>query len=319
MKQISLIFLFFAFLTVIATGLYGFFQPFTLKAMTLHVTFGFIFILSIGLHLFERRKALKRLIQFKNTFKFYVISGVLYITLLYIAFESFLPVKILLSLAYENQHREEVFRSSPDVVYDQINSTHKVLKQTEEFEAFLEVQLNEQDEDLYLAIWAEDDFGNMIEPLFITDNLRHSHKSRVNVLPVWSKRFKKMHVKPEEVDGVSTATIRRSFKLNHMIKNRKHGFHLKIEINALNDENKIYHSKSDNFMLQSPEDIGQPSVIYTAFVDFHDELVDSWFLLKFEGKSDVSGEEGDIIPDSYGLTSARHILERAMLKVDYVK
>jgi hypothetical protein len=285
--------------------------------MTLHVAFGFIFILSIGLHLFERRKALRRLIQFKNTFKFHIISALLYVTLLYIVLESFLPVKMLLNLAYENQHREEVFRSRPDVIYDQFNSTHKVLKQTEEFEAFLEVQLNDQSEGLFLAVWAEDDFGNMIEPLFITENLRYSHKSRVNVLPVWSKRFKSMHAKPKDVDEVSSATIRRSFKLNHMIKNRKHGFHLKIEINALNDENKIYHSKSDNFMLQSPEGIGQPSVIYTTFVDFHNEQVDSWFLLKFEGKSDVSGEEGDIIPDSYGLTTARHLLERAMLKIDF--
>lgn len=287
--------------------------------MTIHVVFGFIFILSIGLHLYERRRSLKRIIQLKSIYKINVLAGILYMTLLYIVFESFLPVKMLLNLAYENQHREEVFRSRPDVVYDQINSTHKVLKQTEEFEAFLEVQINEQGEDLYLAVWAEDDFGNMIEPLFITDNLKYSHESRVNILPVWSKRFESMHSKPkEDVDEVSSATIRRSFKLNHMIKNRKNGFHLKIEINAMNDENSIYHPKSENFMLQSPEGIGQPSVIYTTFVDFHDELVDSWFLLKFEGKSDVSGGEGDIIPDSYGLTTARQILERAMLKVKFI-
>ncbi|MEW6998396.1 hypothetical protein AADZ86_11920 [Colwelliaceae bacterium BS250] len=319
MKQAALIFLFGVLLTVVISGLYGFVFPFNKTSVTVHVFFALLMMISIDIHLYERRKSLFKFIDLSQGRKYKLPALGLLITLVAVSLLALPPASSLMELSYENRHRDSVFRASKDVVSQEIDGQYKVLKQTEEIRSFLEVLVHEQSDDIYLAVWAEDDFGNMIEPLFISDPLKYTEKNRQLYLPVWSHRLKKKQANFDNIDGISSATIRSSFKLNGIINARKNGFHLKVEVNVVNDENEFYHPGSDNFLLQSPEGIGQPSVIYATFIDLQDDHLDSWHLLKFEGKSDVEGLEGNIIPNAFGLTTSLKIINRALLHIDFTK
>ena len=319
MKQATLIFLFGVLLTVVISGLYGFVFPFNKTSVTVHVFFALLMMMAVGLHLYERRKSLLKFIDLGQGRKYKLPALGLLITLIAVSLLALPPASSLMELSYENRHRDSIFRANEDVVSQEVDGQYTIFKQTKEIKSFLEVLVHKQSDEIYLAVWAEDDFGNMIEPLFVSDSLKYTEKNRQLYLPVWSHRLKKKQENFDNIDGISSATIRSSFKLNGIIKNRKNGFHLKVEVNVANDENEFYHPGSDNFLLQSPEGVGQPSVIYATFIDLQDNHLDSWHLLKFEGKSDVEDLAGDIIPDSFGLTTSLKIINRALLHIDFTK
>ena len=322
MRQAALLFLSGAFLTVVISGLYGFIFPFTKTSVTVHVFFGLLITISVFLHLYERRKSLLKFLDLRHKAKLKLAALAILLILITGCLLELPPASWLLNLSYENRHRNEIFRPKRDIVFQEIDGRYKVLKETNEIKSYLEVILTDQQEKVYVGVWAEDDFGNMIEPLFVSEDLKFNEKSRSIYLPVWSYRYKKMQNKfiestEADSDSIASATIRHSFNLNGIIGKQKNGFHLKIELNVLNDENQFYHSQSENILLKSPPGIGQPSVIYSCFVDLHEKHVDSWFLLKFEGKSDVEGESGDIIPNDDGLTTARNVINRALLNIEF--
>jgi hypothetical protein len=313
---------------MVITGAMSFLLPFSKATTNVHVFFAVLMLAAMVWHVLERSKGFRRHLGegVGNRRKARwlaipaVVLGVVLVSM------DFGIGDAIASLSYEGREADAIFRSRPDVAYQVVGSKVDVLKAGEDLAVSLEVDL-QSDGDTFVAIWAENDHGDVIETLFLSDALRYkediSHGdlelTRTAILPIWSHRWQRLKegVEDEEIDGVSSATITRSFSLNSVLKDGVRGFHLMLEVNRLDDDNDTFSATTEDELSQTLPGLGQPSVLYKAFVDFHEEHYDSYFLLQYEGHGALQGEDGIITRSSEGLTSARRLVQKALLHVDY--
>jgi hypothetical protein len=313
---------------MVITGAMSFLQPFNKTTTNVHVFFAVLMVAAMVWHVVERSKGFRRHLgegvgERRKARWLAIPAVVLGVVLVSMDFGI---GNVIASLSYEGREADAIFRSRPDIAYQAVGGNVDVLKTGDDLTVSLEVDL-ETEGNTFVVIWAENDHGDIIETLFLSDDLRYqegvSHGdlklTRTNLLPIWSHRWQRLKdgVEDEELDGVSSATITRSFSLNSVLKDGVRGFHLMMEVNRLDDDNNMFSATTEDELSQTLPGLGQPSVLYKAFVDFHEEHFDSYFLLQYEGHGALQGEDGIITRSSEGLTSARRLVQKALLHVDY--
>jgi hypothetical protein len=320
MKSFSLVVLAGSAIVMAITGAMSFLLPFNKTTTSVHVLFAVIMVLAMLWHVVERSKGLRR--HFAGRAWLGLVAVVLIVGV--VTMELGIG-KAVASLSYEERQADAIFRGRPDVVHQQLGDELQILKSSDDLVLSLEVDLKTEGET-FVAIWAESDNGDLIETLFLSEALRYKEDysdslTRTDVLPVWSHRWRRLQegTADGEVDGVSAATITRSFSLNRVLADDLRGFHLMMEVNRLDDDNDTFSATSEDELSQTLPGLGQPSVLYKAFVDFHEHHFDSYFLLQYEGHGALQGEDGIITRSSGGLTSARKLVQKALLHVDYQK
>ena len=318
------------------TGMLSFFVPFSSQTSRIHAFFGLFFILLIGVHIYHNKKRFFKYVgirSWKKSGHFRSLGFIIFATLFFMAWENLLPVRAWLGLSYEERRKEVIFRAHPKTATQQLGGNLELKRPSSGLNISLDVELNEEqlkDDSLFIAIWVEDEEGRLIETLFLSEELAYKEQisyldkelHRKEILPIWwfkwrsfLKRQKKLLV-DDEVDAVSSATIHGSFNIDLLLKSGLPGFRVCLELNLTNDENSLFREDSKNFLAKTPKGIGQPSVIYSNFIDLQDENSSKYSLLEFKGRGDAAGEDGEVTQNYSGLTTALKILEKALLKVE---
>lgn len=204
-----------------------------------------------------------------------------------------------------------------------------------------------------VAIWLEDTTGKYLETLFITtstakglfyggrsaSNFRDFDEKkiieenasirRVNALPHWA--FKR-NVKAEDgkmvphpnnpiVDGITGATPTDNFLFKSKpIKQSTlpSDFIIKVEVNVAFDQNEYYSEYDyldDEVFHNGTGLLGQPSLIYQAKISSQSNS--PYYLMELIGHGHHSAQNGEINTDMSSITTARFILERIVVKVNF--
>ena len=201
-----------------------------------------------------------------------------------------------------------------------------------------------------IAVWAEDMEGNFIETLFVThstakgdflggrtkenfktfDNKKKQNnfeRRRVDALPYWSHA---RGIKAQDglysptihdplLDGISGATPDGSFIVESKYPNKKQ-FRILLEANVAFDDNKFYSSydfPDDSLYHSGTGLLGQPSVVYEVEISTGNPK--KYYLMDYIGHTFPSGISGELYRDSEGLTTAKKIIDLALLKLPNLK
>ena len=295
------------FTTLVVTGVLRFTLPFSLAVTRLHIISGFIVTLLIGIHIFQRLKILKniavprgkrRASDFLPLVYSIVFSGVVWAA----AWWAWPGAKEIVDLSYEARHQKSIFRERPNVVGNVTESKVHAFKLVSEYAA-IDVQLDWQkpSKDFAVAIWAETNAYQIIETLHLSEPLKFKEDAewegkilnRGQILPLWRNRYTQISgIGPEgQADLQSGPTENHEFGLEEKIEN-KESFTIYIEINAPDDN--------------------QPSVLYAALID--PESPNPYTLLSLVGTGEGSYESGEINYDQSTLSSAKHLVEKILVK-----
>jgi hypothetical protein len=204
-----------------------------------------------------------------------------------------------------------------------------------------------------VAIWLEDTTGKYLETLLVTtstakglfyggrsaSNFRdfdgkkiteeNASIRRVNALPHWAY---KRNIKAEDgemvphpnnplVDGITGATPTDNFFFKSKSNNQlsiPSDFVIKVEVNVAFDQNEYYseYDYLDDEVFHSGIGLlGQPSLIYQAKISSKNQS--PYYLMELIGHGHHSAQNGEIYYDMSTITTARYILERIVVKVNY--
>ncbi|MBK1879703.1 hypothetical protein [Pelagicoccus mobilis] len=345
MKHYVNISLLFAFAILIASAVLRFTEAFSIITTRVHIVFGLMILLLVGLHLSSRFNYLARAIVYPRRkadraptrAKLLALPVLSCGYLLFACFLNWWPVPQLISLGYEARHRAIIFRPEEGTAIRPIDNGIQLKRQGQnDISLSIEVEWGPAFDPSarfpapfnnarpQIAIWAESSAGALIETFFVseesafTENLdwAGTEKRRVDILPVWRRQFTFVSgVDPDgKVDAYSGATPEHSFSVDNYIGDDPKGFYLSVEVNAPNDPNKYYHSnqapENDGYSLPG---VGQPSLYYSAFIDPEDPK--DYYLMEYVGHGGTNNQDGDLNYDSKHITSAHDLIEKILVNV----
>ena len=340
--------LLFFFTTLVASGLFRYLKPFDLVTTRVHIVFGLGVLLLVGLHLFGRGKYFLGLLrdrnQSKNGLKHPVVLLVsvigVWVCLLGATLNNYWPANAIISASYEARHAQEIFRSNSRTAYEPLDLGMQVKRVTGhdagirlEFEwgpAFQPKQQSGQplgNRHPQIAIWAEAEDGTVLETLFLSQacaganefNWDGHQQSRKDILPIWYERYKKKFGEkplPDDIDAVSSATPVNDFSMETYLKFQGQPFSVYVEVNAPNDPNNFFHHDQDETSEgYTRQGIGQPSIIYEAYVFPEDER--RYALMELRGHSGSTSKPANEVDFEMGdLTSAKKLVEKILLQIE---
>lgn len=209
-----------------------------------------------------------------------------------------------------------------------------------------------------MAIWLEDGNGNYVQSLYATNSIARAHfpyhaayqgndafiqfeqtqisfspdtadaRPRPQSLPVWNHKrggqrgseILDPNSLTENLDGYTGATKGGNFLLDTQLTLPEH-FDVFLELNASFDWNDYYHRQ------RFPEDeiytddgyVGQPSLIYRAEVTL--SKAGQWQIepLRLVGHGHHSGRDGKIYPELGNITSAKNMIDRALIEARLIE
>lgn len=335
------------FVTLVASGLLRFFKPFDLITTRLHITFGIGTLLLVGFHLASRGKYFLSLLRGRRRSRGSSGHGPLLVPAVVIfwgylfsaASWNLWPVDLLIGASYEARHAREIFRANPKTAFEPIESGLQVKRVTDKAASIrLELEWGDSFSPAHnkeqslgsrhpqMAIWAETEDGVMLETLFVSQACAAANEinwqghllSRSEILPHWCSRHKNiLRRQPDEsVDAVSAATPMRDFSMEGCLQMDAQPFVVYVEINAPGDANDFFHhnQSAQNAGYAAPG-LGQPSVIYEAFVFPQQQR--RCFLLELSSHSGDFEDTGELAYDLQHLTTAKQIVEKILLHVDW--
>lgn len=152
-----------------------------------------------------------------------------------------------------------------------------------------------------IAVWIEDGDGKFLETLYVSSKtakwVKEGKQDRSDSLSVWSSRVKGSY------DTVTGATVSEKGSVY-----RKSAFSSKVvvfaEVNNSFDYNEFYTKKNSGVN-------GQPSLIYSAEVDFSNKKT---YNLKLVGCGSVGKSDPLINRDLSKITTAKEIIKKVMVK-----
>ena len=315
--------LLFSFLTLMASGLLSYLLPFSIVTTRVHLFFGLLTIVLVLLHVLSRTRyfASKTVGQGASR-RMLLVIVVVWAGLLTGAFWGVGPVKPLMQASYESRHKQEIVRQSPLAgVADLDDTTRLVARRPGEGDdtaASLLIRLGDDvDPPPAMAVWAETPTGSMIETLYLDRKLAYGENvewqgvktPRYRLLPIWRHRYTLVSgVDPMgEVDAFTGSTPSHAFTLDRYLKSGKEGgFVLCVEVNGVRDANEAY---------PDPE-IGQPSLLYTAYIDLNE--APGYHLLELTAHGGGAAKSGALAYDFKGIDSARGLVDLLLAHVDRV-
>lgn len=315
--------LLFSFLTLAVSGLLAYLQPFSLVTTRVHMVFGGLTLLLVFLHLVSRVPYFKAQTVGKKASRGLLITiTVSWGALLVISLQGVWPAKSLMAGSYESRHRVAIVRPSPLAGIAELSGGQRLVGRQPGKDADTAVSLLVRFGDKAhpppaLAIWAESTTGSMIETLYLDQELAYSEDvrwqgretKRHHLLPIWRHRHTLVTgVDPNgEVDAFTAATPEHAFTLDQYLDSGKEErFVICVEVNMLGDTNEAYDD----------ELLGQPSLLYTAFVDASEGA--NYQLLELTAHGGEAIESGTLNYDLEGITSARGLIDLLLLHVGKV-
>lgn len=341
--------LLFFFLSLVITGVMRFFMPFDIVSTRIHIISGFAVTILVGLHLSSRLTYFKKILSKPKTgsktptpWKLLSLTVGSWIVIIAATLYSVFPINKVLDTSYESRNRAIIFRTDHDVASRPIDNGFVTKKATSEDSSLaIEIEWGEAfDADKafgeifsnakpQIAIWAEGPNRELIETFFVseesafTENVKwdNNYYKRVNILPIWRHKYTlACGVEPNgKVDTYSGATPSHSFSVNDYLANGGKEFYIHVEVNLPHDENDYFNSdKSKDESGYNLGAIGQPSVIYSAYIDPLDAK--NYYLLDYVGHGkDLISQDGEIDYDSSQITTAKQIIEKILLQVEFVQ
>ena len=318
--------LLFCFLTLAATGVMAFFWPFSLTTTRVHIVFGVTTVVLVGLHLASRVKYFRTQLSWrgKASVSKPVLLGMVacWALLLTTAIKGWAPAEWLVDQGYEAQNHTQIVRASSLAGFRNLPEGRRVVARSagEEADAAVAVYVGfaESDEPPpAVAVWAETTTGTMIETLYLDPQLAYTESPtwggkptpRNHILPIWRHRYTAVSgIDPSgEIDGVTAATNTHSFSLNdYLVLGDAKSFVLCVEVNAAGDSNEHY----------TDEHIGQPSLLYTAYIEL--DSPQPYALLELTGHGGGAETSGAIQYDLDHFTTAKQLVDLLLAKTRHV-
>jgi hypothetical protein len=239
-------------------------------------------------------------------------------SLLVLAFNNFWPAKPVMAASYEARRKSEIVRSSPLAGFLDKNDSHRFVarKPGEDADTALSLLVRFR-ENLAsppaIVVWAETSTGTIIETLYIDEAVAYSEdvtwqglKTRRHLLlPIWRHKHTVISgVDPHgRVDAFAGATPEHSFTLDQNLKlGAEKGFILCVEVSAVRDPNKAYPDP----------DLGQPSILYTAYIQ--PGQGNPYALLELTAHGGIADEHGSLGYDFEGIDTAKEMLDLLLVK-----
>ena len=310
--------LLFSFLTLLVTGVLSFFWPFSLVVTRIHIVFGTTTAILVGCHLFSRIAYFKQQIASpaKSSVSPVLLGGILvaWVGLLMLSLYNGAPVDSLIGLGYESTHRGAIVRPHP--LSASIQSTSEVnvgrKKDGDTVALSLHGLLRSDGPAPALAVWAETPAGTMIETLYVSPEMAYSDQptwhgestARARVLPIWRHRYTSVSgVDPDgKIDATSGATEDHRFSLDEYLAVDGGEYVLFLEINAPFDATDAWPDPH----------LGQPSVLYSAFVE--PSAGSAYVILELTAHSGVGKPAGVSYYDLEAVTTAKDLVEVVFAK-----
>ena len=318
-----------AFTTLAVTGVMSFVLPFSITTARVHIVFGLVTLVLVGMHLATRMsyftRIAKQAVDFKAKKKpqvprWLVASIVIVWTgFLAVSFYGTRPASDLIAAGYEASRAAEIFRASPQIAYEQVGPTLRVATlsvETGQVVIDVEVQYREPlSQQPAAAIWAQTT-GNdskMIQTLFVDKALAYSDTPtwhgkptpRHHILPIWRHRYRDVNgVDPTGgVDAITSATPNHSFSVEQSLTSEEGEIVICLEFNAAGDPNAAYPD----------EHLGQPSVLYTALIDLASDQ--DYYLMSRTAHGGGAEIDGEPRYDFDELTSVNHLIEKVLVHI----
>ena len=339
--------LLFAFTALVASGLLRFFQAFSLATTRIHIVFGSLVLILVGLHLASRLDYFRKMLRGPKeptssrprALPLILLPVLTCVYALTACLLDLWPVPQLLGFSYEAKSRAIIFRPETGTAVRQLEDKSFQLKRQapDEASVLVDVEWGPQfdsgarfptsfsDARPQIAIWAESSTGALIETFFVSAESAYSEsfnwageeRRRVDLLPIWRHQFTLASgVEPNgNIDSYSSATPEHSFSVENYLQADANGFYVCIEINVPGDPNDFFHSN------QSPESdgytfpgIGQPSVQFSAYIE--PDAAKSYYIMNYVGHGGGSHQpSGGVYFDSSQITTARDLIEKILVRV----
>lgn len=266
--------LLFSFITLATSGLLAYFKPFSLVTTRVHIVFGLLTLFLVVLHLVARVPYFKsRTTGAQASKPLWVTTLAVWGGLLGLSIYGLWPAKSLMDSSYESRNRAAIVRPSPLAGMAELSGGQRLVGRKAGEGADSSVSLlvrfgPEVEMPPALAIWAETNTGAMIETLYLDAKLAYGESvdwqgvetRRHHLLPIWRHKYTLVTgVDPNgEIDAFTTATPEHAFTLDQYLDSgTDDSFVLCVEVNAVRDADENY---------PDPE-LGQPSLLYTAFIE----------------------------------------------------
>ncbi len=317
----------FAFLTLAATGVMAFLLPFSLVTTRVHIVAGTTTLVLVGLHLAERIPYFqKHLAAGQQTGRARLstaqLAGIVLLWggILAAAVVALPPVLWLVDLGYESRHRAQIVRASTLVGFGEPAPHRLLIARAPSDNTHCGLSLcvsfpKEQKTRPFLAVWAETSAGTMIETLHLPQSLAYSDRPewngestpRNNILPIWRNRYTIVSgIKPDgTVDAITAPTNTHGFTLDeYLVPGEGNEFVLCVEVNAPADPNAAW----------SDPRVGQPSLLYTAYVEVDAE--NPYTILELTGHGGSAETSGHVQYDLEGFTTAKELIDLILIRLE---
>lgn len=316
--------LLFTFGTLAVSGAMAFLLPFSIVTTRVHIIFGIATAVLVMLHLVSRAPYFRSQLLSKKPAQISKVTllgivaawGVLLAT----AINGWQPADMVVAQGYEARNRAAIVRASPLAGFgDPTNHRRLVARQPADganVELSLYISFDEAiQEPPTIAVWAESTTESMIETLYIDPRLAYteeptwggSRTPRVEILPIWRHRYTLISgIDPNgEIDALSQATPSHRFTLDKYLKlGVEKEFVLCVEVNVPDDPNESYPDAK----------IGQPSLLYTAYIEI--DSPQPYSLLELTGHSAGAEVNGAIQYDLDRVTTAKRIVDLLLVKTE---
>jgi len=312
--------LLFSFLTLMASGVLAFIRPFSLVTTRVHIIFGALTILLVGLHVLSRTRYFSGKLAGKSASRGMISVIVLaWCGLVALALGGIWPAKQLVGASYEARHNAEIVRASPMAGFLETDDMRRFVARAPEDRRSVAVSLLVRFREGLkqapaTAVWAETSTGTMIETLYLDQALAYGEdvewqgvKTRRNrILPIWRNRYTMVSgIDPNgEVDAYTASTPTHSFSLDQYLKpGDGEGFVICVEVNAAGDSNAAFPDPV----------VGQPSLLYTAYIEPGAE--GAYALLELTAHGGEAERGGTLGYDFEGFDRAKRLIDLLLVKV----
>ena len=322
MRHIINISLLLVFTTLAISGILSYICPFDLDTTRVHIVFGFVTLILIGLHLWDKKAYFKAIFSHRSSLfipkRTLGLIFSLWLILLLSSLYNYAPAKQIMAKSYESRESHQIVRPNPLIKSISESNSHSTARLHENKASnALEVHLVTKPElkiKPAIAIWAESKGGSLIETLYLSPEFAYSEEvnwqgiktTRSKVLPIWRQRYTLLTgVDPEgKLDIMSGATSSHTFSLQKYLKTDADEYIIYLEINTAKDPNNDWPD------LQ----LGQPSIIYSTYISHNDSTLYKVLELTAHSGLGKNNKHGTMNYDLSSLTSAREILELGLIK-----
>lgn len=316
--------LLFAFVALAVTGVMSFVLPFSLVTARVHIVAGLSTIILVLLHVLGRLKYFRKLVAGGSSAALSRVRLLVVVLasggVVAAAINALPPTVWLIDQGYEARNSAQIVRASSLAGFGEISSHRKLVARatndptSHELSVYLSFREEVQDIPA-IAVWAETSTGTMIETLHLEKELAFAdnvdwHGSltqRNHILPIWRNRYTAISgIGPDgKVDAVTGATDTHSFALDkYLVPGKDNKFIICVEVNVPADTNDSW----------SDPQIGQPSLLYTAYIKV--DKADRYAMLELTGHGGGAESNGNIQYDVESITTARDLVDLLLVKLE---